>query len=297
MDSTKNEKLAMEISAVTIVANIILSVFKLIAGVLGKSSAMISDAVHSASDVISTVIVIIGVKISSRDADEGHPYGHERFECVAAIVLAVILCFTGLGIGYSSAQKVFFGNEADLTVPGILPLAAAIVSIAVKEGMYHYTKRGAKRINSGALMADAWHHRSDALSSIGSFVGIAGARLGMPILDPLAGIVICLFIVKAAADIFIDAVKKMTDTACDSETTEKIRSVIRELKGILEVDMIKTRIFGDKIYVDIEISVCGDVPLSDAHDIAELVHNEVESKIPNVKHCMVHVNPGADEPA
>jgi len=140
-------------------------------------------------------------------------------------------------------------------------------------------------------MADAWHHRSDALSSVGSLIGIAGARLGFPILDPLAGVVISIFVIKAAADIFIDAVKKMTDTACDDKTNRSIEAIVKEQDGILGVDMVKTRMFGDKIYVDIEIKVRGDIVLAKAHDIAHTVHDEVEKRVPNVKHCMVHVNP------
>ncbi len=192
------ERVAMRVSAVSIIANFALTVFKLSAGILAHSGAIISDAIHSASDVFSTVVVIIGIRISRKESDKNHPYGHERLECVAAIVLATILAFTGLGIGYSALRQIAGGDYANLTVPGRLALVAAAVSILVKEAMYQYTRINARRIDSGALMADAWHHRSDALSSVGALIGIGGARLGFPILDPVASVVICVFIEKAA---------------------------------------------------------------------------------------------------
>lgn len=184
--------LAMRVSVISVIVNLVLSAFKLLAGIFANSGAMISDAVHSASDVFSTFIVMIGVTISGKKADKEHPYGHERMECVAAIVLAVILFATGLGIGWSGIQKIFFMNSDSLEVPGMLALIAALVSIVTKEWMYWFTKFTADKIRSDALRADAWHHRSDALSSIGALIGIGGARLGFPVLDPIASVVICL---------------------------------------------------------------------------------------------------------
>ncbi len=288
------EKTAMKVSSVSIVVNFVLTAVKLLAGVIAHSGAMVSDAVHSASDVFSTVVVIIGIKISTKASDKDHPYGHERMECVAAIVLATILAATGLGIGYAAITKIIGGSYEDLTVPGVLALIAAIVSIAVKEGMYHYTKIYAKRIDSGALMADAWHHRSDALSSVGALIGIAGARMGLPILDPVASVVICVFIEKAAYDIFMDAVNKMVDKACDEETEEALRNCALAQDGVLGVDLLHTRAFGNKIYVDIEISADGNETLRKAHGIAENVHNSIEKTFPKVKHIMVHVNPAGE---
>ena len=183
------QKTAMKISMVSIVGNILLSLFKALAGIVANSGAMISDAIHSASDVFSTIVVIIGIRLSGKESDKEHPYGHERMECVAAILLATILAATGLFIGWSAVEKITVQDDSALAVPGILALVAAVVSIAVKEAMFWYTRAGAKKIDSGALMADAWHHRSDALSSIGALVGIAGARMGYPILDAIASLV------------------------------------------------------------------------------------------------------------
>ncbi len=285
------EKTAMRVSVVSIVANFILTILKLLAGIIAHSGAMISDAIHSASDVFSTIVVIIGVKISGRESDKDHPYGHERMECVAAIVLATILAVTGLGIGYTAAGKIAGGDYTNLAIPGRLALAAAILSIMVKEGMYQYTKVNARRIDSGALMADAWHHRSDALSSVGALIGIAGSRLGFPIADPIASVVICLFIEKAAYEIFMDAVNKMVDKACEDEVEMEFMQCAKIQDGVLGVDLLHTRVFGNKIYVDIEIRVDGGKTLQEAHGIAERVHDAIEKSFPKVKHIMVHVNP------
>ena len=286
-----NEQIAMQVSANSIAVNLMLSIFKLIAGLLASSGAMISDAIHSASDVFSTIIVIIGVKISGKASDEDHPYGHDRFECVASIILAILLGVTGVGIGLTGVQKLIAGHYDTLAIPGILALAAAVISIVVKEIMYWYTRNAAKKINSGALMADAWHHRSDALSSVGSFVGIFGTRMGFPMLDPLASVVICLFVVKAAVDIFRDAISKMTDRSCDQKTVNEMHDCIMNIRGVEGIDLLKTRSFGSKYYVDIEISADGNKKLWETHAIAENVHQAIEHQFPLVKHCMVHVNP------
>ena len=290
-ESNSSEKTAYRVSAVSIAVNLLLSAAKLFAGIVAHSGAMVSDAVHSASDVFSTFIVIAGVKISNKSADTNHRYGHERMECVASILLAVFLFLTGAGIGLNGVETILNRDTAPIVVPGLLALVMAVISIVVKEWMYWYTRGAAKKINSGALMADAWHHRSDALSSVGAFVGIFGARLGFPILDPIASIVICVFIAKAAYDVFKDAIDKLVDTACDPATVEQMRSVILEQDGVCGIDDLRTRLFGSKIYVDVEISVDGSLVLRDAHHIAEMVHDKIEENFQDVKHCMVHVNP------
>lgn len=289
-NSSGDSKLAMHVSTVSILVNLGLSIFKLLAGLLAHSGAMISDAVHSASDVFSTIIVMVGVSVSGKKSDKEHPYGHERLECIASLLLAIVLFATGAGIGISGVEKIISGNNT-IAIPGLLALIAAIVSIAVKEWMYWYTRAAAKKINSGALMADAWHHRSDALSSIGSFVGIFGARLGFPIFDPIASVVICLFIIKAAWDIFVDTINKMIDKSCDDQIISQMRNTISSQSGVINIDLINTRMFGSKVYVDVEISADENLPLKQAHTIAENVHHAIEKDFPQVKHCMVHVNP------
>ena len=288
---TEFRNVANRVSLVTIIGNVVLSVIKLLAGIIAHSSAMISDAVHSASDVFSTFVVIIGIKLASKKPDKEHPYGHERMECVAAIVLAMVLFITGLGIGLEAVKNIIHGNYGDLQVPGVLALIAAIVSIVSKEAMYWYTRHYAKKIDSSALMADAWHHRSDAFSSIGALIGIGASRLGYPVMDSIASLVIFVFIVKAAFDIFKDAIDKMVDHSCDEETEKQIYDCVMKNENVLGIDLLQTRVFGNKIYVDVEIQADASYTLQKAHDIAEAVHDDIEESFPKVKHIMVHVNP------
>ena len=283
-------KIVNKLSRVGILGNVLLSAFKLFAGVFGKSGAMVSDAVHSLSDVFATLIAYIGVRLSQRQEDTEHPYGHERLECVAALILGLILAGTGLGIGSSGIRKIFF-ERAALETPTLLPLIAAVVSILVKEGMFRYTMHYAEKLDSAAFRADAWHHRSDALSSVGSFIGIGMARLGFPIMDPIASLVICILILKVAFDIIRDAITKMLDTSCSDDYEQKLRRFVEEQPGVEGVDLLHTRQFGNKVYVDLEIAVNRDLSLGDAHAIAERVHSGVEQNFPNVKHVMIHVNP------
>ena len=285
-------RVANRVAFITIIQNALLSIFKLVAGIVAHSNAMISDAVHSASDVFSTIVVLIGVKLASKDSDKEHPYGHERMECVAAFVLSMVLFFTGFEIGMQAVKDIVRGNYGDLEAPGGLALVAAVVSIVTKEIMYWYTRHYAKKIDSSALMADAWHHRSDALSSIGALIGIGGAMLGFPIMDSIASLVIFVFIAKAAYDIFKDAMDKMVDHACDEETQKAIYDSVISHQEVLDIDLLQTRIFGNKIYVDVEIQVNASYTLQEAHKIAEEVHENIEQNFPKVKHIMVHVNPG-----
>lgn len=285
------QKVAVKVSIVTLIVNAALVIFKTLAGVFGNSYALISDAIHSASDVFSTVIVLIGVKIAAKKADKNHPFGHERFECVAALLLAVVLFATGAGVGYSGVNNIVTGEYKNFEVPGIIAVVAAAVSIVVKEGMFWYTYSAAKKVNSSALKADAWHHRSDSLSSIGSLVGVVGGLCGVKILDSIACIVICIFILVAAVQIFIDAIKKMTDEACDEKTEKEIKEFIAGFDGVVKLDSLMTRMFGNRIYVIAEIACDADLPLIEAHAIAEAVHNGIEEHFPLVKHITIHVNP------
>ncbi len=282
-------KTANRVSVVTMIMNIILAAFKFAAGVFGHSNALISDAVHSVSDVFSTIMVLFGINMAAKKSDADHPYGHERIECIFSIILSVTLFLTAFAICRSALNTII--NKIPVETPGISALVAALVSIAVKEWMYRYTKRAAKKINSSAMLADAWHHRSDALSSVGALVGVGGAMLGFPILEPIATLLISVMIGKAAFDIFMDAVNSLVDRSCSEEEIEQLRSTIMEVPGVKGIDELRTRRFGAKTYVDVEISENGDMSLYDAHLIAEEVHRKVEQSFPDVKHCMVHVNP------
>ena len=280
-----------KISAVTIVGNVVLAAFKLFAGIYGKSGAMVSDAVHSLSDVFTTFVAFLGVRLSKKSADKSHPYGHERIECIASLLLGVILLFTGLGIGEVGLKNILSGDYDHLAVPGIIALIAAVASIATKEWMYWYTRYYAKLLNSSAFMADAWHHRSDAFSSIGSLIGIGGAMLGFPVMDSVASVVICLFILKVAYDILKDALVKIMDTSCGDDYEKELSDFVDKQPDVICIDKLHTRMFGNKVYVDLEIQVDGDKTLRESHAVAEHVHNELEKKFENIKHVMIHVNP------
>ncbi|MCI9565107.1 MAG: cation transporter [Eubacterium sp.] len=293
MDDKMVVKTAVRVSAVSIISNIILSLLKLIAGIVGRSMAMLSDAIHSLSDVFGSIIVIIGVKMSKKEEDRDHQYGHDRMECLASLALGAILFLTGTLLIYEGIKKIYVGE--DISTPGTIALIAAIVSIVAKEGMYWYTKIAADKIHSDALRAEAWHHRSDALSSIGSLIGVAGAMLGVKILDPVMAGIIGLVIIKVSYDIVKEAVDKMVDKACDDETVRAMEELVLNVEGVEGLDLIKTRMFGTKMYVDIEISADGDLLLKQSHEIAEAVHDNIEKQFADVKHCTVHVNPAGYE--
>lgn len=280
---------ATRVSLVSMITNVILTLLKLAAGLLAHSGAMISDAVHSASDIFSGLIVLLGVKISTKEPDEQHPYGHERYECVAALLLSGILAVVGGAIGIGAVKDIISGKTAE--IPGLLALIAAVVSIAVKESLFWYTRGYAKKYRSTALHAEAWHQRSDALSSIGALIGIAGARMGVPVMEPIASLIIALFILRVAIRIFKEAIDQMVDHSCNEEAEEAFRTTALEQPGVMGVELLRTRMFGNRVYVDLEIAADPNLTLAAAHEIAEDVHDAIEKTFPEVKHIMVHVNP------
>ena len=289
-EADSDKSVMIRVSKISVAANIFLSAFKLMAGIVGHSGAMIADAVHSLSDVAGSGLAILGAHLSSRESDREHQYGHERLECVVSLILANVLLLVAVGIGLEGVRGIL--NPEDAVIPGMLALVAAVISIVSKEALYWYTRAAAKRIDSVSLMAEAWHHRSDAISSVGSFIGIFGAMLGVPVLQPAVCILIAVLIFKVGIDIYRETMNKLIDKSCDEETAEKIRETILMQDGVIALDEIKTRLFGSKIYVDIEIACDGKQSLYDAHKIAENVHRRVENLLPGrIKHCTVHVNP------
>ena len=271
---------------ITIFLNLILSIFKIMAGIIGKSNAMLADGVHTVSDVLTTFVVLLGLKVSNKEADENHPYGHEKYEPIFAKILSLILVITGILIGIEGIKVL---KSGDIKIPGRIALIAAIISIGIKEGMYRYTVKVAKEIKSLSMEADAWHHRSDALSSVGTFFGILGARLGLKILDPILAIVVSLI------DLYLQSIRGLVDEAASDEIIEKIEKLTLSTDGVLGIKILKTRIFGSKIYVDMDIFVDGNISVVEGHNIAEKVHDIIEKKITDVKHCMVHVEPYLNE--
>lgn len=291
MERQTDRKLAMRISRGNLLLNALLSVSKLIVGVVANSSAMINDGINNASDVVSSIIVIIGVGAASKASDKNHQYGHERLECVASILLSGIVMAVGFGLGVEGIGKIIKGTYKTLPMPGILAMVAAGASIIIKEIMFLYTRWGAKKLKSSALMASAWDSQSDVLATTGGLIGIAGSRFGFPIADSFAAIIIAGFILKVGIQIFMDGMNKMVDQACPQKTVEAITEVVLDQKGVLSLDILNTRQFGSRAYVDVEISADGNLSLVEAHAIAERVHHAIELNFPEVKHCMVHVNP------
>ncbi len=291
MSEINNKKIIYKVSINTVIVNFVLTIIKLIAGIVGHSVAMISDAIHSGSDVLSTFVVMIGAKLSSKKADEKHPYGHEKIECIAAIILALMLLVTAITIGVYGVNIIKNILNGEIVIPSAIAAISAVLSIIVKEWMYQYTRKAAKKINSTSLYADAWHHRSDALSSIGSLIGIIGAMCGFPLLDPIASLVICFIIVKVAYDILKTSLAQIIDTAAPEQVENQIRDIIFSYNDVKNIDMLKTRLFGNRIYVDIEIEMDQNMSFNEVHDITHKLHDDIESSNALIKHCMIHANP------
>lgn len=281
------------VSAVTLVGNVLLSLVKLLAGVLAFSTALVSDAVNSLSDCFSTVVAVIGVHISAKKSDKEHPYGHERIECVTALLLAALLLGSAFLIIYQGVTSIVeICGGATVTKPTLPALFVAVFCVLFKGGMFLYTRKAAKKLNSSVLHGYAVDHLSDALSSVGAVVGIIGSMCGVAVLDPIASVLIGLMIVKAAWDICRMAVNQLVDRAADVQTEKAIAERVLSTEGVDRIDVLRTRQYGNKIFVDIEIAVQANLSLIEAHRIAERVHARVEHEISeDIKHCMVHVNP------
>ncbi len=285
-------KIINKVAIVTIVVNLVLAVGKFLAGIFGHSTAMISDAVHSSSDVLSTLIVLVGARIAVKNEDKDHNYGHDKFESIASILLAMLLFATALALGWTGIKSIADAAKGgEFVKPTLAALIAAIVSIVVKEGMYWYTIYYAKKLDSQALKADAWHHRSDAFSSVAGFVGILGAMLGVYVLEGIATVLIALLIIKVSYDIVKIVLRQLTDHAAPEELVGKIYKTINDDEDVKNVDLLKTRISGSIIYVEAEIAVDRELSIVEAHDIAQRVHDKIETTFEEVRHIVIHVNP------
>ena len=293
MPENKYEKEVAKTSLVTLAGNAVLSLAKLLAGVLAHSAALISDAANSITDCFSTVVVMVGVHISAQKSDKDHPYGHERMECIAALVLAATFIATAAVIGWQGVQKIIdIVNGVSPTAPTYLALFTALGCILVKGGLYLYTERQAKRLKSSALHGMAVDHLSDSLSSAAAAVGIVGGMCGILVLDPIASVLIALMIVKTAWNVCRIAIDQLVDKSADGESEAQITQTVLATEGVERIDVLRTRQYGNKIFVDLEIAVAPTLSLIEAHRIAERVHERVEhGALQDVKHCMVHVNP------
>ncbi|MBS4535155.1 cation transporter [Clostridium sp. D2Q-14] len=281
-------KSSQKVIWITIFLNTFLSILKIVIGLLANSNAMLADGIHSMSDVGSSLGIIVGLFIAKKPEDKEHQYGHEKAETIATFMLSMLLIAVGLNIGYSSVKLIFSG---DVQVPGVAAIWAAIISIIVKEIQFRISMRTGKKINSDVLIADAWHHRSDALSSIAALIGIIGSRLGYGFLDPLAGLIVSIIVVKVGVEIFIKGTNELMDESLEEEKLIKIVNSVLSHKGVKTINDIKARKHGSMAYVDIEIAVDPNISVIEGHDIAEDVENIVYEKIDNIKSVLVHVNP------
>ncbi len=286
MSRERNLK-AQEVSYVGLGGNLFLTFLKGIFGFMFGSSALIADAFHSLSDLLSNGVVILGIKFASRPPDASHHYGHGKIESVAAKIVALILIVTGVSLFYS-----FVNNVLDeVTVPQVGALWIAAVSILIKEGMYQYVSYMGKKLNSSALIADAWHNRSDALSSVAALIGVLGARIGYPILDPVAGGVVAVLILRMGLKIYFRSIKELIDTAPEKETLSQIREMVLSIPGAKNTREIKARMHGMSVYVDLKICVDKDHTVEKGHSIAADVRSRLEEGLTDVENVFVHVDP------
>jgi cation diffusion facilitator family transporter len=280
---------ADKVTIQSILWNIFLTTIKIFAGIFGKSSAMISDGLHSASDIISSVGVLIGNKIAKTPNDKEHNYGHEKAETLVSFLLSILLIIVSLKIGWGALQSLF--NLDSVQVPTALPLIVSIISIGIKEYQYRITIRIANKINSPSLKADAWHHRSDALSSIAAFIGIGGAMLGFKALDPIASIVVALFVAKVGFDILKDSTNELMDYSIDDEQEEQIRKIAEKTEGVINLGELRTRKHGAMAYVDLTICVNKDLTVLEGHELAHKIEKYIINEMKFVKGITVHVEP------
>lgn len=273
---------------ITILVNILLLIIKVIAGLISNSTALIADGIHSGSDVITSVGVIIGVKMSQKPRDKNHNYGHEKIETMATFLLSIVLIYVGGKIGYSSLMAIVREEQVHFTY---FALFAAFISILVKEFQYQIAFKVGTREQSPALIADAWHHRSDAFSSIASFIGILGSKYGIYILDGFAGLIVSAIIIKVGVDIFKDCFQELIDVSIHSDKIDNVKKIIINKTDVKNIDDMRTRKHGATVFIDIKICVSPEISVNEGHNIAKEVEDIIRKEIKNVKDVVVHVNP------
>ncbi len=273
--------------------NLLLAVTKLIAGVLGHSQALVADGIHSLSDLASDFVVLAAAKIASTEADEDHPYGHARFETVATIVLGVLLLLAAAGVVIDAVERI--ANPEQLLEPGYLALSAALVSILVNEWMYRYSLRAAKEVTSDLMRANAWHHRSDALSSVIAFAGIAGTMAGFPMLDALGAIGVALLIAKIGWSLAWTAIKELVDTGVDPDRLRAIADTITAVEGVESFHELRTRRMGQQVLIEAHVLVDSEMTVSEGHMIADRVEDKLLSEHEEIRQALIHVDPEDDE--
>ncbi|MCT4595524.1 MAG: cation diffusion facilitator family transporter [Anaeromicrobium sp.] len=281
-------KLGNKVLTITIALNIILTIIKVMAGLRGNSSAMVADGLHSLSDVITSIGIIISLFISSKPRDEEHPYGHEKAESIASFLLALVLVVTGAQIGYHSIKTIIHKTYAE---PEFYTIIVGIISVLIKEYQYRITMGAAKKINSNAMMSDAWHHRSDAFSSIAALIGIIGSRLGYAYLDPVAGIIVSVIVVKVGIELLLQAVHELMDGSIDEKEIEEIKDKVMEIKGVRNINQLRGRKHGSKTNLDINICVDPNITVYEGHKIGDIAQRDIKNEFSNIKEIIVHIDP------
>jgi cation diffusion facilitator family transporter len=272
---------------VGIIANILLSLFKFAGGILGNSVALVADAIHSLSDLVTDVIVLLTHRIGKIPQDEDHPYGHGRAETIGATIIGLLIIATGIGVIHETWDAM---GEPPGKAPGLLAASAALFSILINEGLFHYTRRVGEATQSPSLIANAWHHRSDAISSIAALIGIAGASQGFPFMDPLAGAIVGIMIVKVGIDITREGTRDLMDTALSDEHTEKIHSILKEIPEILHFHDLRTRVIGGEFLIDVHILVDSEMTVTEGHRVAEIARRNLIKAFDNIQDVLVHVD-------
>ena len=277
-----------KVTFISILVNTCFIFLKLFAGIFGRSSAIIADAIHSLSDLATDIVVILGLKYSTKASDENHPYGHEKIETLISSILGMALAGIGVKIGYDGIKAIFYPPS---TSPTVLALLAALLSLAGKEALYRYTFCVGKKINSRLIIANAWHHRSDALSSLVTLVGITGSMIGFRLFDPLAATFLAFFIIKVGIKITGSTFSELVESSAGKELTGKIREIASLTNGVSGVHRIRARYIGSSIMVELHIEVAGDMKVDEAHFIADEVERKIMENIKQVKEVLVHVDP------
>ena len=269
------------------IANLLLSLFKFAGGILGNSVALVADAIHSLSDLVTDIIVLFTHRIGKMPQDEDHPYGHGRAETIGAAVIGLLIIATGIGVIHETWETL---SDVPGKAPGILAASAAVFSILINEGLFHYSLRVGETTQSPSLIANAWHHRSDAISSIAALIGIVGASQGFPFMDPLAGAVVGCMIVKVGIDITRQGMRDLMDTALSDEHTQKIHSILKEIPEILHFHDLRTRVIGGEFLIDVHILVDPKMTVTEGHRIAETARRNLINAIHNIQDVLVHVD-------
>ena len=295
METTSREKEIYKVTLVGSVVNVLLMAFKFVAGIIGHSAAMTADAVHSLSDFITDLVVLVFVRISNKPQDKGHDYGHGKYETLATTLIGLALFAVALGIIVSGAEKIaLWVKGEELEAPGMLALWAALLSIVLKEGVYRYTIIKARKFNSQAVEANAWHHRSDALSSIGTAVGIGGAILlgkRWTVLDPIASVIVGAFIVKVAFDLLRGGLGELMERSLPDSVEDEILRLAGSVEGVSEPHDLRTRRIGNHYAIELHIYMDGDITLTRAHDKASEIEDLLRSHYGEETHVAVHVEP------